>query len=139
MKKFMLMFFIGYLLLLSSVAFAGDKAFSFNLENTGTQFITYTGDYNTKSYSTHPAAVKLTYNNAQGGGYYIHLSYKNIFGAFFPATENKWFSGVVQQKLGYLSGQNIVNRNYYISARIDNDYPGPYAVTGLFNSDDSIG
>lgn len=119
--------------------FADDKPFAFYLTSTSgsTIFKVYPELYNTKLYADHPATVKVASNNAPGYGYAFRMSYKAGNG-YYNATDtskNYWVSGTGTVYPKYASGQNIVGRNYYVSARIDNDYTGPYSCTGNFNSD----
>lgn len=118
-------------------AYAENVAFSFNLDNTGTTYRMYTGASNTKSYANDPATVATTSNDAPGWGYAFLMAYYSN-GKYYTATKTSpayWISGKGIIHPPYLTDQNKVNRAYYVGARIDNDYAGPYSCAGVFNSD----
>lgn len=126
---------VALMLALSIPAFAANIAYSFNLRNTGTSFSTYTSNYNTKSYLSDPATIKCDSTDAPGYGYYMHLAYKSGL-SYIKATDSYWYNtNSYLLHPSYLSGAAVLNRAYYIQGRIDNDYSGPYAISGVFNSD----
>lgn len=117
-------------------AFAADVSYAFNLSNSGQDFTTYTGAYNTKSYLNDAATIKCT-TNAAGYGYKMHLVHKGFLGiGWVQATDSYWYTGTnYLLHPAYLSGKAQVNKNYYVAGRIDDSYAGPYYANGLFNSD----
>jgi hypothetical protein len=124
---------------LSITAFAADVAFSFNLSSTSgsTTFEPYTDGYNTKVYLNDAATVKVTSNNAPGYGYAYRMFYKVLGLVYTNASVTSptyWVSGNGTVHPAYASGKNEVGRKYYVAGRIDNDYTGPYASAGTFNS-----
>lgn len=131
---------ISFLLVLTLIValavpvLAADISFAFNLMNSGQSFTTYTGGYNTKAYANDAATIKCS-TNAAGYGYKLHLVRVGS-GEWVQATDSYWYTGYdyVLHPM-YLSGEAVVNRNYYIAGRIDDDYAGPYYASGLFNAD----
>lgn len=118
-------------------ASAANVSFAFDLGNTGTAFNTYTGGSNKKVYSGDPASVRTYSNNAHGYGFAFIMQYINWYGGFSSATVSHpayWISGAGITHPVYASGQNKTNRNYYVAARIDDDYTSG-SCTGYFNSD----
>lgn len=123
--------------LFATPAYAANVAYSFNLENTGTTYMMYTSASNTKVYASDPATVATTSNNAPGWGFAFLMAYYSD-GHYYIATRTSpafWISGKGITHPAYLPNQNITNRAYYVGARIDNDYAGPYSCAGVFNSD----
>ncbi|GEM_PF-4740184 len=121
----------------ASPAYAANIAYSFNLENTGTTYMMYTSASNTKSYASDPATVATTSNDAPGWGFAFLMAYYSN-GHYYIATKTSpayWISGKGIIHPAYLTNQNQINRAYYVGARIDNDYAGPYSCAGVFNSD----
>lgn len=116
---------------------AANISFGFNLSNTGKKYNTYTSASNTKVYSGDAASVRVYSSNAPGAGFTYIMQYKTLF-SYASATVSSplyWIrsSGIVHP--AYASGQNKTNRNYYVAARIDDDYNGTYSSSGYFNSD----
>lgn len=118
-------------------ASAANISYAFNLGNTGTTFNRYPGGANTKVYSGDPATVRTYSNNAPGYGFAFVMQYRILLG-YNTATVSSpkyWIKGAGITHPVYASGQNVTNRNYYVAARIDNDYSGTYSCSGYFNSD----
>ncbi len=116
---------------------AANVYYAFNLGNTGSTFNTYTGGYNTKTYSGDPASVRISSGYAPGYGFAFILQYKGTlsYKAATLTSPPAWLSGPGIVHPIYASGENKTNRNYYVAARIDNDYNGTYSCNGYFNSD----
>lgn len=112
-----------------------NNQFTFKLRNTDTTFNTYYDTYNTKLYVNESATIKTEYNNAPGAGFAFVLKHYNADSNLVTGTNQVWFSGTTTKHPTYISGHSIVNKKYYIAARIDNDYTGPYNTTGKYDSD----
>ncbi len=138
-KKLIAMIILVVIISISTVipAYADNVAYSFNLENTGTTYMMYTGASNTKVYAGDAATVKTTSNNAPGWGFAFLMAYYDS-GHYYIATKTSpayWISGMGIIHPAYRTNQNITGRAYYVGARIDNDYTGTYSCAGVFNSD----
>lgn len=116
---------------------AANEYYEFKLRNTDTSYNVYTGSSNLKSYAADSATVNATYNIAPGWGFAFCLKHSTSAGYITDTVTSpgQWLSGTGTIHPPYLSGHNVVNRYYYIAARIDNDYTGEYGVRGVFNSD----
>lgn len=94
---------------------------------------------NTKLYANDPATAATYSNNAPGWGFAFCMAYyDNSDENYHIATLTSpgyWISGIGTIHPPYLSGQNQINRAYYVGARLDDDYNGTYSCSGVFNSD----
>lgn len=144
MKKSGFVSVLTFLVLLVSMSIAmivpvsaASAAFSYNLGNTGKTYNTYTGGTNKKVYSEDDATVRIESGSGPGYGFAFIIQYKNITG-YHSATDSSttyWLNGPGVVYLAYASGQNKTGRDYYVAARIDDDYNGQYSCTGYFNAD----
>ncbi|MCQ2534817.1 MAG: hypothetical protein MJ172_09650 [Clostridia bacterium] len=112
-----------------------NNQFTYKLYNTDTSFNTYYSTSNTKAYASEPATIKTEYNNAPGAGFAFVLRHYNSGPYLVTGTNQVWISGRATTHPTYMSGHNVVNDQFYIAARIDNDYSGPYNTTGKYDSD----
>lgn len=139
-KSLVVFLLVAALCSFTFTAFAANEPFSFTLLNTGQAYHFQDGICNVKTYANNPATAATNYNNAPGWGFAFCMAYKQN-GVFNIATVTRpgyWISGVGIIHPPYKSGQNITGRCYYVGARIDNDYSGPYTCTGKFNSDYTV-
>ncbi len=137
----------GLLMIISIVGMsvpvlAANESFSFYLPNTDTTYSVCTSHSNNKSYANDSATVKTTSNNAPGWGMAFCMKHRYIGSDGLPHYQTDtvtspafWISGLGTVHPTYLSGHNITGRDYYVAARIDNDYTGYYSSAGKFNSD----
>jgi len=116
---------------------AGNISYAFNLGNTGKLFKTYTGGSNEKVYSGDSASVRISSGYGPGYGFAFIMQYKTWVGysAATLTSPPAWLSGSGMVHPVYASGQNKTGRDYYVAARIDDDYSGTYSCRGYFNSD----
>lgn len=124
---------------MESTGLAASKSYSFNLKNTGTGYVLYTGVSNTKIYASNPATVRTNYNNAPGAGFSFLLKCldpaKPGLASYITATQAGWIKGANIKYLQYLPQRNYTQHDFLIAARIDNDYTGMYSCNGYYNSD----
>lgn len=140
-KGFIYLLFFIVIIEVSNTVFAANEEFSMSMGNTGTTFNILTSYNGAKQYEEDPATLKVTYNNAPGWGFLVclkHRYYSNGMYMWATDTEPQWVSGLGVYYLSYYSGCNVIGRNYYFAARIDDDYTGFYTLSGMISPDQII-
>lgn len=130
--------------------YADNEDFDFTLTNTLTAYNTYPHASNPKMYAADNATVRVFDSGsdkyAPGWGFAFAMKYLNPNNnSYFLATKVSpayWIRSNTADPIvhpAYENGENIVNRYYYVAARIDDDYTGTYECSGRFNSDYTTG
>lgn len=123
---------------MSSFAIAADKDYSFNLNNTGTNFTPYRVTSSKKIYIDDDATIKATNNStALGNGFLLKLVWVQSEGNYPSATTALWFNPNETGKKHpeYLPYGAVYNRSYHVAARIDDDYYKNSYISGTYNAD----
>lgn len=118
---------------LATTAFAADVSYNFNLSNTGTTMVRSTGT-NQKVIANNAATIRCANTNALGWGYYMRLHST----AGNQLTYSYWYNNTNNLRHpSYLNPSQANLKYYYIEGRIDNDYGGPFSISGTFNADET--
>lgn len=129
-----------FVFVLAGAAFVSAANVHYRFDNLtssegNTEMTPYWGAYNTKTIKNDPATISCSDTDALGLGCLMYLG-KKSGSTLIQATDQYWYNNnSYLLHPAYKSGMNTLNANYYIAARIDNDYAGPYYIEGYFNAD----
>ncbi len=128
-----ILFLICVLMGINVSVLADDESIHINICNTGTS-MNVICSIGYKIYAQDPAELKMYSMNAPGWGMLFCLKH-NVNATYLTDTVPQWVNSYGAYDLEYYQGHNIVGREYYIAARIDDDYVGNYTATFLARPD----
>lgn len=116
-------------------AFAADQAYYFNL-TVEDAYRVYTATSNQKVIRNDDATIKCTETNAQGYGYRMGLCY-DASNSYLMATEETWMKTGRTRNVAYFDNDEAFGNYFHAYGRIDDDYYGPFEITGYYNADET--
>lgn len=123
------------LLTVSTTAFAADQAYSFNL-TVEDGYRVYTNTSNQKVVKNDKGTIKCTTTNAPGYGYRMGLCHTSDMG-YLMATTEAWLKTNKTRYVSYHDKDTAFGKSFHAYGRIDDDYYGPYSISGFYNADET--
>lgn len=121
--------------LLGSVAFAVNPAYAFNLQNTGQTYTVDTGSGNYKQYLTRGWTLYVTSISVVSGSAGMSFVPCRLVGSTYYVSGTAHWRKVTGKTTGTYAGHTTYNETYYLAARIDDLYSGPFSAAGTWNAD----
>lgn len=116
-------------------ASAADQPYYFNL-TVNDSYRVYTSTSNQKVIKNDDGTIKCTTTDALGYGYRMGLCFGAAHG-YLMATSEAWLKTGKTRYVSYHNKDDAFGEYFHAYGRIDDDYYGPYSISGYFNADET--